>query len=131
MAVVWDEKYSTGEDVIDSQHQTLFEYIGRLETQLEAPEIEHRAVANTLRFLETFARTHFVYEELCMFRHKCPVHEKNQAAHAAFRDVVEKVKQRFAAEGATRALVTDVHRAMTDWLVGHICKIDTKLKPCL
>ena len=131
MAVAWDDRYSTGEERIDGQHKKLFEHIARLESQLGKPQPDAQVVRATLQFLETFARTHFVYEELCMFRHQCPMHEKNQAAHNAFMTVVERVKQRHAAEGATRELVAEVYQTLTDWLVGHICKIDTRLKACL
>ena len=131
MAVVWEEKYSTGEEKIDGQHKTLFVYIAKLETLLNSEQIDAAEVGNVIRFLETFARTHFVYEELCMFRHKCPVFEKNQAAHDAFTAVVERLKQRYRVEGATRSVVIEVHDTLTNWLLGHICKIDTQLKACL
>jgi hemerythrin len=128
MPVCWEAKYSTGEATIDQQHQALFAYVNKLETQLQAKTIDQELVGSVLQYMTMYAQTHFVYEELCMHRVKCPAAQTNQDAHDKFMKLVEIFEARFAQEGATPDLVEKVYRACADWLTNHICKIDTELR---
>lgn len=131
MAIQWETKYETGEDRIDKQHQNLFQMINQVEQMLQKPAIEEDKLNDVLRFLTNYTRIHFVYEELCMFRVKCPLAEKNMAAHDKFMETLKDVERRFRKEGASRSLLVDIYEMASEWLVKHICKIDTELKPAI
>lgn len=131
MALCWEQKYATGEERVDKQHKNLFEFINKLETQMQQATLDQAAVQAIIQFLATYARTHFVYEELCMHRLKCPVAQQNQNAHDKFLELFAGIQERFKREGASRALVEDVYNVATNWLVNHICKIDMKLSDVL
>ena len=128
MPVAWSERYATGEDKIDRQHETLFGCINQLEEMVAQDEISDAKVKELLQFLENYTRIHFAYEEMCMFRLKCPVHEVNIDAHDKFTKAIEDFTARFAREGASKRLLQEMYDAASKWLVNHICKIDQKLQ---
>lgn len=131
MAIEWKSKYETGDDRIDQQHKTLFETINGLEVMLQGGDISETIVRDTLRFLINYTRIHFAYEEFCMINHKCPVAGKNIIAHDKFTEALDMFGQRFKSEGASRALLVEIHDSTVNWLVNHICKIDVRLQSSL
>ena len=131
MAIEWEKKYETGEERIDKQHQNLFQMINNVEQMLKMPQVEEEKLKDVLRFLTNYTRIHFVYEEFCMARVKCPLAEKNMVAHDKFMEALKDVERRFRSEGASRALLVDIYDMASEWLVKHICKIDTELKPAM
>ncbi|MBI1760586.1 MAG: hemerythrin family protein [Acidobacteria bacterium] len=130
MPVYWSVKYATGEETIDAQHQRLFDYVNRLETQLNQDTVEGEIVGAVLQYMTMYAQTHFVYEELCMHRVKCPTAKVNQEAHDKFMALVSRYQQQYDKDGATRELVNEMYGTASNWLTNHICKIDTQLRGC-
>lgn len=131
MAIKWSVNYATGEPKVDRQHQQLFEAVNRLEKLIAAGDLDKSKVDQLVKFLGTYVRTHFSYEEICMLRHHCPAAEKNREAHrrfvAAFQDFVRRYEQ----AGPRPELLQALHRTAESWLVNHICKVDTQLRPCV
>ena len=128
MPVCWEAKYSTGEATIDQQHQALFNYVNKLETQLQTAAIDQELVRSVVQYMSLYAQTHFIYEELCMHRVKCPVAQNNQDAHEKFVNLIEVFESRLERGGATPALVKELYELCADWLTNHICRIDTKMR---
>jgi hemerythrin len=65
-----------------------------------------------------------------MAEHHCPASEKNKAAHRQFLENFRSVAAQFKAQGATTSVLLDLRKLVAEWLTGHICAIDTKLRPC-
>ena len=65
-----------------------------------------------------------------MERARCPAHERNKQAHAAFLDVFGKFKARYTVEGPKPELLRELQRTAADWIKGHILSIDIQLKAC-
>ena len=128
MPVCWDAKYESGDATVDQQHQALFNYVNKLETQLYAVTIDQELVRSVVQYMSLYAQTHFVYEELCMHRVRCPVAQGNREAHEKFVIVVEKFENRLEQQGVTPDLVEQLHRVCSDWLTNHICRVDTKMR---
>lgn len=128
MSVCWSIRYATGEETIDQQHRMLFDYVNRLETQLNKDDVDDVVVGAVLQYLTLYAQTHFVYEELCMHRLKCPTAKVNQTAHDKFMVLVGNYQQQYDSVGATRELVHEMYNTASNWLTNHICKIDTELR---
>ncbi|MFQ5684799.1 MAG: bacteriohemerythrin [Candidatus Binatia bacterium] len=127
MALRWDERYVTGERQVDEQHKELFEFLNRLEEQIQKgapPEL----VEKTLQFLGTHAKTHFSYEETCMMRYGCPFAAQNKEAHTMFLEVFQSFCQKFQQEGASENLLRQVHAAAETWMDNHICQVDVHLR---
>lgn len=128
MAIVWNEALATGEERIDRQHQMLFEFVNKLELQLQQEHMDESIVRSVIQFLSSYTKTHFVYEELCMHRLQCAVAQQNQTAHDQFLALFKEAQTRFGREGASRALVEYIYNAAAQWLVRHIANIDTNLR---
>ncbi|MBX7219413.1 MAG: hemerythrin family protein [Blastocatellia bacterium] len=131
MPVQWEGRYETNETKIDQQHQQLFRMINDLEKKVQTGDFTNQSINEALKYLINYTRIHFTYEELCMFRYKCPVAQKNMDAHDAFTKALEGYKQTFDQEGASQKLLTEIYDTASQWLIGHICQIDTQLRPFL
>jgi hemerythrin len=128
--IQWDPKYETGEENIDEQHRILFSHLDLLENVINEGDVATQ-LPQIVGHLKTYVSIHFGYEELCMFRHKCPVAEENKAAHKNFKETIPRFENRMQSEGPTVELAREMHEFLEAWLKEHICKIDVQLRPCL
>lgn len=128
--LTWSEQFATGVALVDTQHKMLIEKINLLETLLAGPLPPKAKCDELLNFLGSYVGTHFKYEEGCMEKAKCPAHEKNKQAHAAFLKVFGDFKARYVAEGPNAPLLKELHRAAAEWIKNHILSIDVQLKAC-
>lgn len=126
--IEWDEKYSCGIEEIDDQHKKLFFFIGELEGDLR--DKKYIKLGHILNYLTQYAKGHFGFEETCMTERHCPVAAKNKKAHEGFLEAMERFKERYKTEGESDALAQEIHQMAEDWLVSHICNVDTHLKDC-
>ena len=132
--LLWNEEFATGLDAIDKQHKMLIDHINRLEEMLATakPTREEIEFAHSLvHFLESYADTHFKFEEQCMERYRCPAHAQNKEAHAKFLGFFCRFKKGFKAEGFRLEAFKELHQMASSWITDHILRIDTQLKPCV
>lgn len=128
--LIWSEQFATGVPLVDTQHKMLIEKINLLERLLAGPAPTKEKCDELLNFLGSYVGTHFKYEEGCMEKMRCPAHERNKQAHAAFLTVFGKFKTRYLAEGPKPELLKELHGAAADWIKNHILSIDISLKAC-
>lgn len=129
--IPWTDRWKTGEELVDSQHEILIEKLNELGTLLEGPPPSKRRCDDLLDFLEAHVVAHFVYEEDCMHRARCPAHERNKKAHKAFIDIFTHYKVRYDAEGPTAEVLGGLYRAACDWTGSHILTVDVQLRRCI
>ena len=129
--LAWSEEFATGSALVDTQHRMLIEKINKLEQLLTGPPPTKAAYDELLDFLDSYVGTHFKFEEQCMARFRCPAHEKNQHAHAAFLGVFAKFKERYLAEGPQPRLLSSLQSSASDWIKNHILSVDIQLKACI
>ena len=130
----WNETYATGLETIDKQHKLLIDHINRLEEMLanDRPTPAEIKFAHSLvAFLESYADTHFKFEENCMERYRCPSHAQNRKAHAEFMTFFNHFKGQFQADGYNAEAFQELHQTISSWITGHILQIDTRLKACV
>ena len=128
--LTWNDAFATGVADLDEQHKRLFEVINEFDAAIQRGEGEVK-LGKTMEFLGHYAKIHFNFEEICMAKYRCPVASRNKEAHASFMESYKKYRERLTREGCTAGLLREVHRMCEDWLVNHICKIDTHLKGCV
>ncbi len=128
MAMLWRDEYSVHEDRIDEQHKRLFQFVNKLEDQMKRG-VKKDEIDSCMTFLSTYVRIHFLYEESCMFRHKCPIADTNVAAHKKFLEAFDAIKAKYDVQGPTPDVITELYNAASNWLIQHICKIDKQLAP--
>ena len=132
--LIWSEKYSTGVEAIDRQHRLLFDHINRLEEILSTPQPTAAEIEFTdtlVQFVESYAETHFKFEESCMERYRCPAHARNQAAHAQFLEFVAGFTRNFPTDGDRMTALHGLHQFLSRWLTDHILQTDTELRDCI
>lgn len=130
MSIPWKDDYATGFRQIDKQHQQLFRFVNDLERLIRLRAFEPRLVNSVIHFLESYTKSHFAYEEGCMRIANCPMAKRNKDAHRRFLDFMEGWSQRYRENGASEKLLHELHATMEDWLIDHICKVDSHLKKC-
>lgn len=123
----WTSSFETGVEKIDAQHQTLFEMLNKFEADIREGKGE-RAFRASLVFLTGYVKNHFVYEEKCMLERHCPFAERNLNAHRQFLRTFQSFEDRLGREGFNWNLLRELHTAIEEWILNHICKIDVHLK---
>ena len=129
MGFQWDDKYSTGNDEIDTQHKQIFAYLDELEDHIESGASQEWA-ERFMTALGLYTRSHFCFEEMCMRRAKCDIAAKNKEQHTKLLAAFSSSQKRFKREGVSDALLQQLQAFLTSWLVNHIMKIDIRLKDC-
>ncbi|MDQ7004476.1 MAG: bacteriohemerythrin [Ghiorsea sp.] len=129
MGFQWDDKYSTGNDIIDQQHKQIFAYLDELEDHIENGASQEW-VETFMSAIGLFTRSHFCFEEMCMRKAKCDVASQNKVQHTKLLAAFSAAQQRFKNEGVTDELLSHLQKFLTSWLVNHIMKIDVHLNDC-
>lgn len=130
LKIVWAEALNTGNRAIDVQHKYLIDIINELAEliELDKPVQEIKAILN---LLQHYTEWHFHREELCMERLRCPIADSNKSAHQTFISSLQTFRKEFADNGGSMDLARRMYKELTDWLIGHIQKIDGQVTPCM
>jgi hemerythrin len=132
--IQWNEQFMTGSSQLDQQHRMLINNVNHLEGMLtitNPTREECEFVIHLVDFLDSYATTHFEFEEQCMERYRCPAHQKNKLAHEQFRGFFQNFKERYKAEGFRREVILSLHQVAKQWIEEHILQVDTQLRPCI
>lgn len=124
----WSERFATGVEHLDQQHRMLFQMESDFSQSL-AEGSGAGVYGEFLRSLELYSRMHFAAEEECMFRFQCPAAATNLDGHRAFRALLDDSDQKFKSRGYRRDDALATAEAIRLWLVSHIGRIDTQLRP--
>jgi hemerythrin len=126
MAREWTQNLAVGVAELDSQHKALFEHLNRLVQAMSQGQATQE-IGQTLDFLARYAQSHFATEEQHMTRYDYPSLEAHRLQHRAFVREFDTWMKEFEDKGTSVALVLDVHRRVSDWLVNHIMNTDQLL----
>ena len=132
--VIWTEQFATGSDTLDQQHRMLINNLNLLEsllTDTNPSREQGEFLIHLVDFLESYANTHFEFEEECMERYRCPAHAQNKQAHEQFRKFLREFKERSRAEGLRLDVLNSLYQRLSSWIEGHILSVDTQLRPCI
>jgi len=132
--IIWNDQFATGSPDIDQQHRMLIFNINHLGWMLTNTNLSREScefLIHLTNFLEAYAQKHFRFEEACMERYRCPVHERNKQAHAQFLALLSHFKTRCRAEGFRPQIIQGLHQALASWIQEHILQVDSHLKPCI
>lgn len=132
--IEWTKEFETGSAKLDQQHRLLIDNINLLKDLVDTPDFsrqEAEFAVVLVDYLEAYADIHFKGEEQCMEAYRCPVHAINKKQHQRFRVFIHDYRRLCEAEGFKLGLLRNLHEAMRDWIIKHILKIDTQLKPCI
>lgn len=127
MPLEWNNDLSIGVNEIDNQHKELFKRINSLLEACTQGKGKDE-VGKVINFLEDYIVEHFNAEEA--IQRKCasyPDYQSHKALHDEFRKKFSELKKQFENEGAGLPLVLRTNRAVVDWLIMHIGRVDKVL----
>ncbi len=120
----WSEEYSVGNEVVDYDHQRLFDLINQFHAAVrtgQAPQI----VKTTLNELADYVREHFDREEEIMTAAKYPDLARHKEMHVRLRRAVEATQMSYDLAARMfdfRSFLGFLH----SWLTNHILVEDRK-----
>ncbi|MDD2742860.1 MAG: bacteriohemerythrin [Rhodocyclaceae bacterium] len=124
-AFVWDERYMTGEDLVDSEHQNLVRIINKVVAQVsnQTPAAE---IDDILAQLVDYAVVHFRHEEALMTDSGCDPRfvAAHIEVHREFASQVVKMREFSSVAFGANSGTEDLLRFLTSWLAHHILGID-------
>jgi len=121
----WKNEYNIGFDLIDNQHQKLFELASQTEQAIVSGETENTVKA-ALNELLDYARYHFSSEEQYMQQVKYDDIENHAKMHQDFELKVKSMLKRFHSNSNFN--FAELMGLFYDWIIQHILAEDMKLK---
>jgi len=122
----WSSELLTGNEVIDKQHQRIFERAEEMIGSTTKGKTKQEAI-ELIDYLEGYYYSHFAAEEALQIKHKDPNHVAHKEMHENLRREVAQLKQEVIASGATYAVAIKTVLFMLEWLAEHIGKVDKGL----
>lgn len=125
----WSDKYSVGDNMMDTHHQKLFDILNHLLDAMKEGRGEE-VLDTQLDKLSSYAKYHFDAEEKLMADINYPGLIPQQHAHKAFLDKVVEYKADVLAGNAS-FVIASVVTTVKEWLKQHILTMDLQYESYL
>jgi hemerythrin len=122
---VWNEKFNTGVETIDSQHKKLVSIINALNNAVHESHAGP-AIGGIISELEDYTRYHFSEEERILDSYESEDLEPQRRQHEFFTGEIARMKKTFQ-EGKFGGSSQSLLSFLRDWLVNHILDQDKKI----
>jgi hemerythrin len=121
--VVWDEKFATGIELIDSQHKELFSLTNELfRACMGDNETLKDVFTETMGRMVDYVRFHFGAEQGMLQRIKYPDYPEHKRQHdKLIRDILDAGQEYNKGE---KFVPNQFVRTMRDWILSHIALTD-------
>jgi two-component system, NtrC family, sensor kinase len=119
-AFLWDQRFETGIDIVDRQHQHLVDVVNQLGQLLESGvDLAGDSLQQMFHDLAQYAHRHFADEEKLMS--ETAIDERHQQVHARHhRQFVEQVVGLWNSRGTLAHPAETLHGFLASWLTVHI-----------
>lgn len=125
LQVSWSQDLAIGHELIDADHQEIFEAAQRLQAEIMEEEPEHSIVGEVLVELIEHTGGHFAREEALMLEKGFPAYEAHKREHVLLMQKVNDLHRQFM-DGHS-SLAVEVANFIQFGLVRHIMKSDMEL----
>jgi len=124
----WDDSFSVGVSKFDEQHKVIIKYINKLYDSLKGEGAKSKdVVGEIINGLTTYTLTHFMDEEVELYRHNYPGFEAHKQKHDHLIAEVRNFQVRFnVGKAASRKLSMEIIAVLINWLKFHILQEDRK-----
>lgn len=119
---IWSSRYATGIELVDAQHQGLFEAVNKLADSFREGNAPNHVV-ESLDFLVAYTVEHFQTEEGFMREDGYPGLPVHVEEHAQLMRQVSELQARLV---AGQAVTMDVTIFLVEWLTTHISGSDMR-----
>lgn len=118
--LIWKDEYNIGVDIIDNEHQRLFQIINNLLTLGKEKRSNPKAYQDGIKFLKEHAMSHFENEELYMQSINYEELETHRRLHKGFREkTLPSLEEELIREAYSPASVEHFLGVCAGWLIGH------------
>lgn len=127
---MWKDKYKIGVDLIDEQHQELFQRVSDFLQSVQSDgnwDEKLKTVKETMDFMQNYVVEHFADEEVYQQEINYPEYREHKAIHDRFKTMVNSYGERFELEGYTQDLLQEFGGKLMTWLIMHVAATDQKL----
>jgi len=92
--IIWNDKYLTGIEIIDSQHKNIFKCVNNLFDAIEKLEIKEELLEK-IRCIDFYTTEHFDTEEKYMLELNYPGYLEHKKTHEEFKKVYEEIRYNY------------------------------------
>ena len=118
--LIWKDEYNIGVDIIDNEHQRLFQIINNLLSLGKEKRSNPKAYQDGIKFLKEHAMSHFENEELYMRSINYEELETHRRLHKGFREeTLPALEEELIREAYSLASVEHFLGVCAGWLIGH------------
>lgn len=127
MKVLWSDRYSVGNEVLDSQHKELFNIINKLNDLIDK-EINDNSISQLLMDMSNYVEIHFRTEESMLSEVNYPGYHNQMTSH---EDFILKTIDLFDVYNNDHDAIdlVELNNYLFEWLSEHILKDDMLYKP--
>jgi hemerythrin-like metal-binding protein len=119
----WEGQFSTGDEAIDRQHETVVELSNAFLLANGKEQLDL-----TLAQLLAYVRQHFAYEEALMEQMYLVDHHEHVLSHMHLIERLERLQGRLSNDSLDRM---ELSMFLTHWTSSHIPRLDANLVECL
>ena len=131
MGLVWTNKLSVGNAIIDCEHRNLISMARDVRREISTRDIP--AMLEAFRLLENWLRTHFANEEIFAQAIKFPFDQHRLAQQCSLKEL-QHIRDELVTKDGTWPddAIKHFSRALKIWMIDeHILKLDMRMKPAL
>lgn len=123
MVILNTENLITGIDIIDEQHQTLFELINNLDKFNES----HESFYEALLQLQNYVSNHFKTEEEYMRYMSYPELDYHKNCHAKFIQDYKALLKKLSSANNPLDVASEFVEFIENWIQEHYTNVDVKM----
>lgn len=127
--MTWDESFSVGNLLLDSDHHILINLLNQLHDALDTGQ-SREVVGSVVNVLAEYVEHHFRREEAILMRVGYPEREAHGLQHRKLEERFSGIRNRWQA-GERSALGEEVLEFLKKWLTDHILVSDKAYRPWL
>lgn len=116
---LWTEDMSVHNDILDAQHQELFQKINELLSAI-IDETAENVVDDMVHFFRDYMDQHFKYEEQYLAENGFPQSDEHKKKHDVFIDKYYELKEKIDQGFDKRHIVLEIENFMGSWLTQHV-----------
>lgn len=125
--ITWSPEFVMGIDIIDEQHQRIFDYLHQIDQAIAIRSAEK--VEEVAKSLIDYAISHNTFEESLMEKAGYPMLEAHHQVHEAFKARALGYEKRFTSGEDPLRLARDIRTDISLWLTNHIKRDDKHYVP--
>ncbi|HYC41563.1 MAG TPA: bacteriohemerythrin [Noviherbaspirillum sp.] len=125
--LAWSQDLAIGHELIDADHQDIFDAAQRLHAEITSEEPEYSIVGEVLVELIDHTGGHFAREEALMREIGFPAYEAHKREHTLLMQKVNDLHRQYMDSRSSRNLPIEVAKFIQYGLVRHIMRSDMEL----